>query len=170
MNVIEHLFDIAAEEAAELSRGLIRVNRFGLDSTHPRTERKASEEVVHQMNDLLAVIELMKDRGVVFDGIGDPSALGEAKKKMVEAMETSYEAGLITLPDDEEEGEGEVTSDDVESEEDSGDIEGEEESDEGDMDDTTEEETDEEEVEETSEEEESDDDETEEEEEEEEDI
>lgn len=140
MNVIEHLFDIAAEEAAELSRGLIRVNRFGLDSTHPRTERKASEEVVHQLNDLLAVIELMKDRGIVFDGIGDPSALGEAKKKLVEAMETSYEAGLITLPDDEEEGEGEVTSDDVESEEDGGDIEGEEETDETDLDEASEEE------------------------------
>jgi hypothetical protein len=154
MNVIEHLFDIAAEEAAELSRGLIRVNRFGLDSTHPRTERKASEEVVHQMNDLLAVIELMKDRGVVFDGIGDPSALGEAKKKLVEAMETSYEAGLITLPDDEEEGEGELTSDDVESEEDGGDIEGEEEPDETDKDEASEEESDELESEEESEEEE----------------
>ncbi len=154
MNVIEHLFDIAAEEAAELSRGLIRVNRFGLDSTHPRTERKASEEVVHQMNDLLAVIELMKDRGVVFDGIGDPSALGEAKKKLVEAMETSYEAGLITLPDDEEEGEGELTSDDVESEEDGGDIDGEEEPDETDKDEASEEESDELESEEESEEEE----------------
>jgi cobalamin biosynthesis protein CobT len=148
MNVIEHLFDIAAEEAAELSRGLIRVNRFGLDSVHPRTERKASEEVVHQINDILAVIELMKDRGVVFDNIGDPTAIGEAKKKIVENMEVSYEAGLITLPNEEDEVEAEEeVAEEESSEEETGEDNSEEESDnEGSEEDTDSEEEEEEEI------------------------
>jgi hypothetical protein len=72
MNLVENLFLTAAEEAAELAQKFTKASRFGLESTNPKTERKAAEDIVWEFNDLLAVIELLKDRGIQFAGIGDP--------------------------------------------------------------------------------------------------
>ena len=116
MQVNEHLFVIANEEALELARAFARCNRFGLDSMHPTKEISASKEVVAQMNDLLAAIELMKDRGIVFEGFGEPTALGECKKRLVEEMEMSLSAGLLEMPADESEETETPVEDDVEAE------------------------------------------------------
>lgn len=118
MQVNEHLFVIASEEASEISRAFSRINRFGLDSIHPRTEKTAKEDAVYKINELLAIVELMKDRGVILDGIGDPTSIGEAKKKFVEEMEKSHEAGLIELPDEEEQEEENLDEEEESSEDD----------------------------------------------------
>lgn len=101
MNLVENLFLTAAEEAAELAQKFTKASRFGLESTNPKTERKAAEDIVWEFNDLLAVIELLKDRGIQFAGIGDPVAIQAAKKKLIEHMEVSVQAGTLTLPENE---------------------------------------------------------------------
>lgn len=100
MNLIENLIQTAGEEAAEVAQALSKVNRFGPESLNPTTNRKAIEDVAWEMNDLLAVFELLKDRGFVIEGVGDPAAVGKAKQKIVEALEISNKAGLLLLPDD----------------------------------------------------------------------
>ena len=105
MNIVEHLLVIGSEEASELSRMFSRINRFGLDAVHPRTEMVAGKQLVEEMNEILAVISLLEDRGVTFEGIGEPTAIGAAKKKMIDEMEISLKANTLVLPDDEEEEE-----------------------------------------------------------------
>ena len=131
MNIIENLIQTGSEEGGELAQAFSKANRFGMDSVHPRTNETARQMIVKEFNDLLAVIELLKDRDVVLEGIGDPVAVGEAKKKIVEAMEVSHEAGLLQLPEEpavdesaeipseEEESENTDASDDMGSEEES---------------------------------------------------
>lgn len=97
MNLIENLLQTASEEAAEMAVKLSKANRFGLDSLDAKTEKPAHECIVAQHNDLLAVFELLRDRGVVFAGVGDPVAVGEAKRKIVESLELSQKAGTLVL-------------------------------------------------------------------------
>lgn len=100
MNLIENLVQTAAEEAAELAVAFSKGNRFSLQSIDPKTEKPSHQTIVAKMNDLLAVIELLRDRGVVLTGIGDPAAVGEAKKKFVEHLEISQKAGALVLSED----------------------------------------------------------------------
>lgn len=100
MNLIENLVQTAAEEAAELAVAFSKGNRFSLQSIDPKTEKPSHQTIVAKMNDVLAVIELLRDRGVVLAGIGDPAAVGEAKKKFVEHLEISQKAGALTLSED----------------------------------------------------------------------
>lgn len=103
MDILEYLFDSAAEEATETAKAFLRANKFGMDSTNERTGRNAKEEIVYQLNEMLAIVDLLKDRNVVIDGIGDPVAVATAKNKIVEDMEVAHEAGRLSLPTDEEE-------------------------------------------------------------------
>lgn len=100
MNLIENLVQTAAEEAAELAVAFSKGNRFSLQSIDPKTEKPSHQTIVAKMNDLLAVIELLRDRGVVLTGIGDPAAVGESKKKFVEHLEISQKAGALVLSED----------------------------------------------------------------------
>lgn len=100
MNLIENLVQTAAEEAAELAVAFSKGNRFSLQSIDPKTEKPSHQTIVAKMNDLLAVIELLRDRGVVLTGIGDPTEVGEAKKKFVEHLEISQKAGTLVLSED----------------------------------------------------------------------
>jgi len=119
MNIVEHLLVIGSEEASELSRMFSRINRFGLDAVHPRTEMVAGKQLVEEMNEILAVISLLEDRGVTFEGIGEPTAIGAAKKKMIDEMEISLKANTLVLPDDEEEEEAGTEETEGEEEEES---------------------------------------------------
>lgn len=97
MNLIENLLLTAGEEAAELTKAFSKANRFGMDSVDPKTELTAAATVVKEYNDILAVIELLRDRGVQFVGLGDPAAVGQAKVRFVEGMEVSTKAGTLVL-------------------------------------------------------------------------
>lgn len=100
MNLIENLVQTAAEESAELAVAFSKANRFSLQSIDPKTQKPSHQTIVAKMNDLLAVIELLRDRGVVLTGFGDPASVGEAKKKFIEHLEISQKAGALTLSDD----------------------------------------------------------------------
>lgn len=97
MNLIENLVQTAAEEAAELAVAFSKGNRFTLQSIDPKTQKPSHETIVAKMNDILAVIELLRDRGVILAGIGDPTSVGESKKKFVEHLEISQKAGALVL-------------------------------------------------------------------------
>lgn len=97
MNLIENLVQTAAEESAELAVAFSKANRFSLQSIDPKTEKPSHETIVAKLNDVLAVIELLRDRGVVLAGVGDPAVIGEAKRKFVEHMEISQKAGALVL-------------------------------------------------------------------------
>lgn len=100
MNLIENLLQTASEESAELAVSFSKANRFTLQSIDPKTEKTSHETIVAKMNDLLAVIELLRDRGVILSGFGDPAAVGEAKKKFVQHLEISQKAGALVLSED----------------------------------------------------------------------
>jgi hypothetical protein len=89
MNVSEHLITCLAEESGEIAQIAGRISqaahkalRFGLNDGYPGTNRTNLRDMVQEFNDLIGVIELMHEEGIVLDGLYDRAAI-EAKKEKV---------------------------------------------------------------------------------------
>lgn len=77
MNDTNEIMLIAQEECAEVTQAISKVFRFGMDSEHNGASNKSRLE--DELGDLLCMIELMIERGIV-DGQAVAKA-GVAKKE-----------------------------------------------------------------------------------------
>lgn len=102
MNLIETLVAKATEEACELGKALSKLNFMGIKAVDSETGTPLVLDAIKQMNEILACVELLRDRGVPMAGIGDPVAIGEAKNLIVQGMEEAMKAGTLTLTDDDQ--------------------------------------------------------------------
>lgn len=71
------------EEAAELIQSISKINRFGLNSTNPYAKTSNRANLVSELGDVLAMIELLKD--VPYLGITEEE-LQEAKAAKIKKM------------------------------------------------------------------------------------
>lgn len=102
MNLIETLVSKAIEEACELGKALSKLNFTGIKATNSETGEPLTLDAIKQLNEILACVELLRDRGIPLAGIGDPVAIGEAKRVIVEDMEKAMQAGTLTLTEDDQ--------------------------------------------------------------------
>lgn len=84
MNRQEHLLVILAEEAAEIAQQVSKILRFGIDEQRdfPTSNR---ERLQGEFNDLLAVVEVLKDDHGI-DLHRDPDLIAKKKAKVVKYM------------------------------------------------------------------------------------
>lgn len=102
MNLIETLVSRATEEACELGKAFSKLNGKGVKAVDSETGQPLILDAIKQLNEILAVVELLRDRGVPLAGIGDPVAVGEAKNLIVQDMEEAMKAGTLTLSEDDQ--------------------------------------------------------------------
>lgn len=102
MNLIETLVTKAAEEACELGKALLKLNSVGIKATDSESGQPVVLDAIKQLNEILACVELLRDRGVAMAGIGDPVAVGEAKGVIVQDMEEAMKAGTLVLSEDDQ--------------------------------------------------------------------
>jgi hypothetical protein len=102
MNLIETLVSKATEEACELGKALSKLNFMGIKATDPETGQPLVLDAIKQLNEILACVELLRDRGIAMAGIGDPVAVGEAKGVIVQGMEEAMKAGTLVLSEDDQ--------------------------------------------------------------------
>ncbi|MNQ14367.1 hypothetical protein D3C85_273160 [compost metagenome] len=102
MNLIETLVAKATEEACELGKALSKLNFMGIKATDPESGEPLTLDAIKQLNEILACVELLRDRGIPLAGIGDPVAIGEAKGKIVQDMEEAMKAGTLVLSEDDQ--------------------------------------------------------------------
>ncbi|MNR00183.1 hypothetical protein D3C85_1159480 [compost metagenome] len=118
MNLIQSLFVRGAQEAGELVGVFAQLAAMGpkaVDQTDaaPIVSTEDGEDgageamgqplvlkAIKEMNEILAAVELLRDRGVPLAGIGDPVAVGEAKNMIVKSMEQSMADGQLVLTED----------------------------------------------------------------------
>ena len=86
----DHLLVILSEEAHEISMVAGRIGqatskalRFGLTDGYPGTDRTNCGDLVDEVNDLMAMLEMLQEAGVEMPGLFDRQAI-EAKKAKVE--------------------------------------------------------------------------------------
>ncbi|MCO6704838.1 hypothetical protein [Streptomyces sp. CHB9.2] len=116
MNLIQSLFVRGAQEAGELVGVFTQLAAMGpkaLDQAGaPVVSTEDGEEggeamgqplvlkAIKEMNEILAAVELLRDRGIPLAGIGDPVAVGEAKNMIIKCMEQSMADGQLVLTDE----------------------------------------------------------------------
>jgi len=65
MNTKEHLLLLLGEECSELHLVACKASRFGLDDIH--TGETKREWLTHEFNDILAIVEMLKEEGIVLE-------------------------------------------------------------------------------------------------------
>lgn len=94
MNVSEHIFTCLAEEAAEVIQASTKCLRFAIEGSYP--DGKGNIEVlVAEINDVLAVIEMMQEYGINLPKLGDPEHIANKKAKVKDHMKLAYERGAL---------------------------------------------------------------------------
>ena len=80
---IQETLDILQEECAEVIVEISKCRRFGLESHHYRTDIPHSKMLMNEIGDVLAMVEILIDQGIV-----DASALDQAKQNKKEKLRT----------------------------------------------------------------------------------
>jgi DNA-directed RNA polymerase subunit RPC12/RpoP len=97
MNTTEHLLTCLAEECAEVAKDAAKSLRFGLEERNVLnpTGPTNRERLLDELNDLLAVVELMVERGILPADWGDPAKRAAKRGKVLRFM--SYAASVGAL-------------------------------------------------------------------------
>jgi NTP pyrophosphatase (non-canonical NTP hydrolase) len=64
-NKVEEILDILQEECAEVIQNVSKCRRFGLDNEYLNGTGTQRENLVKEIGDVLAMIELLQEHGVV---------------------------------------------------------------------------------------------------------
>lgn len=64
-NQIQEILDILQEECAEVIQNVSKCRRFGLDNEYLKGSGTQREQLAKEIGDVLAMIDLLKERGVV---------------------------------------------------------------------------------------------------------
>lgn len=94
MNVIENLIDSLAEECAEIAQRCSKANRFGPGEIQPGQPHRNSERIEGELNDLLGVVDLLNELGVL-NFKPDPERIRAKKVKVVKFLDYSMECGVL---------------------------------------------------------------------------
>lgn len=62
---VQEILDILQEECAEVIQNISKCRRFGLDNTYLKGEGTQREQLVKEIGDVLAMVDLLKDHGAV---------------------------------------------------------------------------------------------------------
>ena len=95
MNHSEHLLTCLAEECAELSKAATKALRFGVNDKGPKEMHTNAENIQFEFNDVLAIIEMLAEQGVVPLGDSRPEVLQRKKDKVNSYMEYASRKGAL---------------------------------------------------------------------------
>lgn len=81
MSQTQEVMSILQEECAEVIQAVSKINRFGIDNYKPGKPKTNREHLEEELGDMLAMIEILQDMGVV-----DINNLELAKKAKFEKL------------------------------------------------------------------------------------
>jgi len=96
MNKENYLLVCLAEECAEVQKEVSKALRFGLDDTNPSTKIKNRNSIVNELNDTLAIIDLLVDNGtLMFDEYKSIKQVHKKKTRVKKWMMYSREKNCL---------------------------------------------------------------------------
>lgn len=94
MNKIQLLLTILAEECNETGHRASKAIRFTPEECEPNQQMSNAERIVYEFSDIVAVMELLKEEGVI-NNIIDQNAVANKKEKIKKWMEYSIQLGTV---------------------------------------------------------------------------
>lgn len=98
MTPLEHALACLAEECTEVMHAATKAMRFGLDDGHPERDTNNADDLVRELNDVLGVIEVLRELGVPLPGLGDPAAIRAKRDKVHRLMDYAEQRGCLQRP------------------------------------------------------------------------
>jgi hypothetical protein len=94
MNKANHLLTCLAEECAEVSHRICKAMRFGLEEIQPGQSLTNAQRIAEELDDLVAVIEMLEDEGLV-PRTGTTQSIERKKAKVRSFMEYAEQCGAL---------------------------------------------------------------------------
>lgn len=91
----DHLLWILAEECAEVAHRASKAARFGIDEVKPGESLTNEDRLLAELNDLLAVVEMLQADGIVRAVAFDRNLIAEKKARVERYLEYSRECGTL---------------------------------------------------------------------------
>ena len=79
-NKEKEVMDILQEECAEVIQAVSKVSRFGIDNYKPGKPLTNREHLEEELGDLLAMVDIMKEMGIVSWGNMEVAKLAKIEK------------------------------------------------------------------------------------------
>lgn len=98
MELKEHYFTCLNEEAGEIIQASCKCLRFGELDGYPNTERTNISDLTKEINDLLAIVELLQEEGVAFNGLHDRKQIETKKERVKKWLQHSIKMGTLSEP------------------------------------------------------------------------
>jgi NTP pyrophosphatase (non-canonical NTP hydrolase) len=98
MNEVQHLFSCLSEECGEVLQAIGKCQRFGPDDLWPEIGLTNAEQVQHELFDILAVAEMLRERGALpkISGASMDMKIEAKKAKVMKMMDYAIERGTLT--------------------------------------------------------------------------
>ncbi len=93
----EHLLACLIEECAEVSHRCCKALRFGIDDKDPTVTQATTERMLisSELDDLLAVVEMLYERGILKRNNSQAEAILAKKEKVLKFMTYAKAAGVL---------------------------------------------------------------------------
>lgn len=97
MNTIEYLLACCAEEGAEIAQDCMKSQRFGLEDVNILTPGGPPnrDRLVDELNDMMGVIVLLVDYGIIPRGWYSPEKIQAKRLKVLKLMKYAAEVGAL---------------------------------------------------------------------------
>jgi len=95
MNIKEYLLVCVNEEGLEIGHAADKALRFGLHDGYPGTDRTNITDLVAEINDLIGVLELMRENGIELPKLFDRLDIETKKARVNKYMAVSKNLGTL---------------------------------------------------------------------------
>lgn len=98
MNITEHLLECLSEECSEVIKDVSKSNRFGLNDRNVLnpTGPTNKERLIDELNDLIGVVNLLVDEGILPKDFVSSEKQIAKKKKVLKFIDYATSVGAIT--------------------------------------------------------------------------
>ena len=93
MNKQDYLLVCLMEELAEAQQACAKALRFGLDDHHPQTQLSNEDSLWNEINDVYAILDLLKEQNVSVDR--NETRVKVKKEKVLHYMGYSVQKGKL---------------------------------------------------------------------------
>lgn len=90
----EILLTLLSEECIETAHRVSKAIRFTLDEVQPGQDLNNSQRILYEFNDIVAVMEVLKDEGI-FSNLLDREMIDKKKEKIFKYLNYSQKVGAL---------------------------------------------------------------------------